>query len=264
MLALGVLVAAGGLMWAGHALASSVAGRSSRSGMTSERTSKGLKQTKRVITNVSITAAVAAYPLMRGAEPLTYYGGLLPLDGRAWACLQGFFAAVLYMGLMFLGWVATDNLRFRIRHRPGRLASRLAAVPFSAALGALTEELLFRGMVVADLLDSLGAVPAVAIGALVFAGAHYLRRVKRYWTFAGHLVLGGLLCATFVWTRALWLPIGLHAGGILLTLGTRPFVRYTGPAWLVGASVFPYAGAVGMLALVLLTISMWLTYGGSL
>ncbi len=45
-------------------------------------------------------------------------------------------------------------------------------------------------------------------------------------------------------------------------MAVRPVVRYTGPAWLVGASIFPYAGAVGIAALVLLTVNMWLVYGG--
>jgi hypothetical protein len=58
--------------------------------------------------------------------------------------------------------------------------------------------------------------------------------------------------------------MGLHAGGIFLTLGTRPFVRYTGPGWLFGASIFPYAGLVGIAALAVLTLSIWITYGGSL
>ena len=44
-------------------------------------------------------------------------------------------------------------------------------------------------------------------------------------------------------------------------MGARPFVRYVGPPWLVGASIFPYAGVVGLGALVLLTVNIWLYYG---
>jgi len=54
----------------------------------------------------------------------------------------------------------------------------------------------------------------------------------------------------------------LHAAGVILLLGTRPFIRYEGPTWLIGASVFPYAGAVGVIALAMLTVNVYLTYGG--
>ena len=100
------------------------------------------------------------------------------------------------------------------------------------------------------------------IGTVIFAAAHYVRSVKRYWTFPGHVALGALLCAAFYWTGNVWLSFGVHAGGVLVLMAVRPVVRYTGPAWLVGASIFPYAGAVGIAALVLLTVNMWLVYGG--
>jgi hypothetical protein len=44
-------------------------------------------------------------------------------------------------------------------------------------------------------------------------------------------------------------------------MGVRPFIRYSGPAWLVGASVFPFAGALGVTALLLLILNVWLAYG---
>ena len=99
-------------------------------------------------------------------------------------------------------------------------------------------------------------------GVFVFAAAHYIRGVKRYWTFFGHLALGTLFCVAFYYTRALWLPLGLHAAGILVLSAARPFIRYTGPAWLVGASIFPYAGAVGIVALLALALNVALSYGG--
>jgi hypothetical protein len=70
-----------------------------------------------------------------------------------------------------------------------------------------------------------------------------------------------LLCVSFACTGALWLPLGLHGGGILIIMGLRPLVRYVGPPWLVGASIFPYAGAVGVIGLTILTFNMWLLHG---
>lgn len=261
MTAIGLLIAAVALMWVGQCAILLSAGEPIRLRISSAGMTKPMKQAGRAVTNLAIAAVVLLYPLTRGEGPVAYYARLLPIDTTALRGLHGFAVAVLFLALMFLAWVATDNLRLRLRHEAGRTARRLAVVPLSAALGALTEELLFRGVVLADLLDSMPAVPAVAIGAAIFAAAHYVRRVKRYWTFPGHCMLGVLLCTAFLWTRSLWLPMGLHAGGILMTLGTRPFARYAGPPWLVGASIFPYAGLIGVLALGLLTVSMWLSYG---
>jgi membrane protease YdiL (CAAX protease family) len=93
----------------------------------------------------------------------------------------------------------------------------------------------------------------VALSTLVFAVAHYVRKVKRRWTFAGHIMLGLLLSVAFHQTGNLWLAIGLHAGGNFMILGTRPLITNRGPAWLTGASIFPYAGAAGVVGLGILT-----------
>lgn len=262
MLAIALLVIAAVVMWAGRRTVRWVAARASRSPTGSRGATKAAKRADRAIAYLTIVGVVVAYPLLMGEELLAYYGRLLPLDRGAMGSLYAFSVAVLFLAVIFLAWVATDNLRFRVRHKPRRLAGKLAVVPISAVLGALTEEVLFRGVVMADLLEWFEPIPAAAIGAVLFACAHYMRRVKRYWTFPGHVVLGVMLCATFVFTRTLWAPIGLHAGGILITLGTRPFVRYTGSPWLVGASIFPYAGPLGIVALLLLTGTMWMAYGG--
>lgn len=177
--------------------------------------------------------------------------------------MHGSATAILYLSLLYLAWLTTDNVRFHLRPDRRRLLRRLAGAPFTALFAALVEELLFRGVLLADLLESFDPRVAVPIGVVVFAGAHYIRGVKHYWTFAGHLALGTLFCVAFVCTGALWLSVGLHAGGVLVLMGLRPLVRYSGPAWLVGASIFPYAGVVGVVALVLLTINMWLCYGGA-
>jgi membrane protease YdiL (CAAX protease family) len=261
MLGITLLVAVGLLRWASQGALRMYAGQPVWPWVEAELP-KRLKKVNRTAGNLAIAAAIVAYPYFRGQDPRIYYGHLLPPDFRIMEGLHGFLLGTFFLAVLYLAWTATDNVRFRIRHPPRRLALRLAVVPLSAVFGALVEELLFRGIILADLLEYVDPIWAVAAGAILFAGAHYARRVKRYWTLAGHLALGVLLCATFVWTRKLWLPMGLHAAGIFLTLGTRPFVRSTGPAWLVGASIFPYSGLIGVIALILLTLTMGLAYGG--
>jgi membrane protease YdiL (CAAX protease family) len=107
----------------------------------------------------------------------------------------------------------------------------------------------------ADLQRSWPAHPWAAVvgSTVIFALAHYVRKVKRKWTFVGHVMLGLMLSVAFHETGNLWLATGLHAGGNFMILGARPLMTNKGPAWLSGASIFPYAGAIGVAGLGILT-----------
>ncbi len=263
MLALLLLVLLVAIMWSTQTILLWATGRPLRLRISLAGLPRPLKLLSRTINGCALAAILLTFPILRGVSPVDYYGGLFPGLTRPREMLHGAAAATLYLALVYLAWTVTDNVRFQIRHSWGRLIRRLAGVPPTALLIATFEELLFRGMLLSDLLRSFTPAIAVGVGAAAFAAAHYLRPVKRYWTFPGHLALGVLLCLSFLWTRALWLPIGLHAGGVLVLMAVRPFIRYTGPAWLAGASIFPYAGLVGVLALGLLTLNMWLSFGGA-
>jgi membrane protease YdiL (CAAX protease family) len=260
MLALFLLALIPLIMWLGQSALLLRAGLPLRLRISAADLPRPLKRINRAVTYVAFAAVLLGYPWLRGRTPLAYYSDFFPLGYRAFEMLYGAAAAILYLALLYLAWNLTDNVRFRVRHSPGRLIQRLAGVPPTALLVAVLEELLFRAILLAGLIESFPARIALPLGVLAFAGAHYVRSVKRHWTFPGHLALGTLFCAAFFWSDALWLSVGLHAGGVLVLMAVRPFVRYTGPAWLVGASIFPYAGAVGILALLLLTVNMWLTW----
>lgn len=261
MLALGLLAIVPILMWLGQTALRASVGLPPTWRLSSHGLPRRLHSMNRVLTNGALLLVVAVYPLLRGQSPRVYYAAMLPLEGGPAQFVHGVLLALLYLGALFLVWGLTDNIRFAVRDRPGRLAGRWATVPISALLGSFAEELVFRGVVLAGLLESLPTVAATVIGVIVFAGAHYVRKVKRYWTVAGHLALGTMLCVAFVCTRTLWLPLGLHAGGILIIMGMRPVMRYHGPGWLVGASIFPYSGVTGVVGLTLLTLSLVAHYG---
>ena len=262
MRAMLLLLAVPAVMWLSQTALLIVAGLPIRVRINPVDLPRHLKRYNRAATYLAFMGVLAVYPLLRGRTPWDYYPSFFPLGGRPWELLHGAASATLYLTLLYLAWLLTANVTFRVRHEPRKLVKRLVGVPLTAFMVALIEELLFRAVLLADLLDTLPMVPAIVLGTFIFAGAHYVRSVKRYWTIGGHLVLGILLCLAFYYTRALWLPIGLHAAGVVLLLGTRPFIRYRGPAWLVGASVFPYAGVLGVTALVLLTINICMIYGG--
>ncbi|MEW6253053.1 MAG: CPBP family intramembrane glutamic endopeptidase [Planctomycetota bacterium] len=272
MLAVVLLLTVPVMMWLGQSALLYRAGLPLRLRLGAADLPRPLKRINRGVTHAAFAAALLAYPLLRSVgsgayeSPLAYYARYLPPGRGPAQFLFGCAAAVLYLALLYLAWLLSGNVHFRVRHGPARLAQRLTGAPLTALLIAFVEELLFRAMLLAGLLEWLGpggTPAAVALGALAFAGAHYVRAVKRYWTFAGHVALGVLLCAAFVATGNVWLSWGLHAGGVLMLMAVRPLVRYTGPAWLVGASIFPYAGLAGIVGLGLLTLNVWLCCGAS-
>ena len=214
----------------------------------------------RIATQVILLSVILGYPMLKGRTPLEYYGSLMPWD-QSWSFAHGAAASSLFLCALFLVWITSDLLRVDVHHSRRKWIRRLALLPATALFGAFVEELLFRGVVMADIMESVlfSHAPwfAIAISTLVFTMAHYVRAVKRRWTVGGHIALGVLLSVAFLRTRTLWLPAGLHAGGILLIMGIRPFVRYRGPAWLIGASIFPFAGVAGIIGLVMMTAYVW-------
>jgi membrane protease YdiL (CAAX protease family) len=216
----------------------------------------------RLVTQLALLGVILVYPLLRHESIIKYYGDLVPVN-LAPQAICGLAASTLLLSLLYLAWVLTDQLQIDVHQSRRKWTRRLVLLVPTAAFGAFVEELLFRGVLLGDLLRDMphSPWPAIGIGTAVFAVAHYVRRTKRRWTFPGHLMLGLLLCVAFVRTGSLWLPVGLHAGGILLIMGTRPFVRYRGPAWLTGASTFPFAGVVGLLGLTVLTAFVIGRYG---
>lgn len=261
MLAILLLVLAPLLMWLAQSAALLAMRRPLRLALGGNDLPGPVEAALRAATHVAMLGVLVGYPLLHGLTPWTYYARFFPTGERPAEFAWGLAAATLYLTLLYLAWTLTDQVRFEIRHRRSRLIRKLVLAPVAGLLIALVEELLFRAVLLEDLLQTLTPAPAVSLGVIGFAAAHYVRRVKRYWTIVGHLALGGLLCTAYLATGALWLPIGLHAAGVTLLTAVRPFVRYTGPAWLVGASIFPYAGVIGVASLTVLATQIALRFG---
>lgn len=262
MLALALLAAVPALMWGVQSLLLACEGLRPRARIGGSDLPERVKLGNRIATYAAFAGVLLGYPALHGESPLAFYARFFPVDGREQQLAFGLGVSLFYLALLYAAWLFTDNLRIDVRQRPAALAKRLATAPVTAALAATVEELLFRAVVLQGLVEDFGVGAALPAGVAIFAGAHYVRSVKRYWTLAGHLGLGLLLCTAYLCSGALWLPIGIHAGGILLIMAMRPLARYTGPAWLVGASIYPYAGLLGVTALLALTLDIWMRFGG--
>ncbi|HET6743929.1 MAG TPA: CPBP family intramembrane glutamic endopeptidase [Kribbella sp.] len=112
--------------------------------------------------------------------------------------------AVVIANIAFLGHYRVDGF--------GSASGALLLVGFMAA-AAVTEELMFRGVLLRVIEERLGSWIALAATSLLFGTAHLLNANATLWgAFSIAVEAGGTLGAAYIATRKLWLPIGLHFG----------------------------------------------------
>jgi|ERR1043166_693516 membrane protease YdiL (CAAX protease family) len=248
MIAFPLLLAVPLLMWIVQNVVLMANGMPVRLRIDARRAPTIVRVAGRITTQICLLTVILGYPVLskRGGI-LGFYQSLLPIGSDFVDFVRGAAAVVLCLSTLYVIWILTERIDIKAHLSRKRCVRRLSMVIPTALFGAGVEELVFRGVLMGDLFRT-GLPPSLAIpvGTIVFAGAHYIRSVKRKWTFPGHLVLGVLLCLAFSLTRNLWLPYGLHAAGIFMIMGTRPFFWYKGPTWITGASIFPFAGLIGI------------------
>ncbi|MCA2223337.1 CPBP family intramembrane glutamic endopeptidase [Nonomuraea aurantiaca] len=175
----------------------------------------------------------------------------------------GLFSAVI-VNIAFMGGYRIDG--------GGSVAGAVALVGFMAA-AAVTEELLFRGILFRIVEERTGTWMALVLTALVFGMSHLFNQHASLWgALAIAIEGGGMLAAAYVATRTLWVPIGLHFGwnfaaaGIFSTEvsgnGATEGLLHgvtSGPALLTGGDFGPEGSPYSVAFCVLMTIVfMWL------
>ncbi|MDN3243439.1 CPBP family glutamic-type intramembrane protease [Glycomyces tritici] len=94
----------------------------------------------------------------------------------------------------------------------GSPAGAMGLIGFMAA-AAVTEELLFRGVLLRIVEGRFGTWIALASTSIVFGLIHLVNPHATLWgATAIAIEAGGMLGAAYIATRSLWLPIGLHFG----------------------------------------------------
>lgn len=140
---------------------------------------------------------------------------------------------------------------------------------------AVTEELLFRGVLFRITEERAGTWIALALTGVLFGLSHLLNPHVSLWeAIAIAIEAGGMLAAAYAATRNLWVPIGLHfgwnfaAGGIFSTQvsgnGTPKGLldaATSGPVAITGGDFGPEGSLYAVLFGVLLTIVfLWLAH----
>jgi membrane protease YdiL (CAAX protease family) len=143
---------------------------------------------------------------------------------------------------------------------------------------AFLEEFISRSLLLSGLLIFLRGrkVLAVLISAIVFGFAHAANPNASILSIIGNS-LGGLIYGlAFVWTRRIWLPLGLHfawnvvQGPILgfpvsgHSMGGMQQIIDVGPHWITGGAYGPEAGLVGILSrlVILAALPFWMRVSG--
>ncbi|MEQ0563736.1 CPBP family intramembrane glutamic endopeptidase [Amycolatopsis sp. NEAU-NG30] len=161
-----------------------------------------------VLGTVTAVLAVLVYRwVVRRTEhrPVTELGG----PGAGLALGRGALLGVALFGLVILNIAFVGGYEVR---GWGSIPGAAGLLGFMAA-AAVTEELLFRGVLFRIVEERTGTGIALVLTGVLFGLAHLFNPHASLWgALAVGIEAGGLLTAAYVATRRLWLPIGLHFG----------------------------------------------------
>lgn len=187
------------------------------------------------------------------------------IGGLGWGLLLGAGLCVLVVGILCaVGSYRVVGVNPSYPIVPALISTGLVA--------AVAEEIMFRGVLLRLVEDSLGTWAAIVIGALVFGGAHLSNQNASLWgAMAIALEAGVLFSALYVVTRSLWWCMGLHFawnvlqgpvfGSAVSGSGAASGLlkaQFSGPDWLTGG-IFGIEASVVSVAL-LTALGMWLLW----
>jgi membrane protease YdiL (CAAX protease family) len=192
--------------------------------------------------------------------------------------LQLILGAVLASGVLgliiwyeaIMGWIILTPLF--LSESLWFIAGLLAIYAINQSLVAFSEELVSRGYIQQNLATRLSTPLAILVTSIMFTSFHIWSML--YYAIPPisasimffNIILGGIMFGlAFVWTRTLWLPMGLHFGWNSMLYHIAGFrdeglfqAQNVGPDILTGGTVGPEAGLIGTVAFVFLIIIIWI------
>src|SRR5262245_46457769 len=82
---------------------------------------RSVRTTGRIVTQVCLAGVVVAYPFLKGQDPVAYYADLMPERHAAVDLVQGFSAAVLYLGILFAAFIISGRMVVELHESRRRL-----------------------------------------------------------------------------------------------------------------------------------------------
>lgn len=160
---------------------------------------------------VGVVAAALAIPVYRWVVRKTERREITELawDGAGAKTGIGVLTGVVMFGFVivniaFLGYYHVDGI--------GTPSGAVGLFGFMAA-AAVTEELLYRGVLFRIIEGWTGTWIALALTSVVFGASHLFNPHASLWGAISIAIAAGLMLgAAYVATRNLWVPIGIHFG----------------------------------------------------
>lgn len=185
--------------------------------------------------------------------------------------LAGIAIAGLLMGAIFLaegqlGWLTVEAVNWPLK--PAGLSELGVWFAIFVIVG-WQEELLARGYWLQNIAEGLNLPLGVLLSSAMFALMHISNPNVSWIAIAGLFFAGLFLASGYLFTRRLWLPIGLHIGwnffegnvfGFQVSgLETFRLIHTTvsGPEWWTGGAFGPEAGLIVLPAMALGVALMW-------
>lgn len=176
-----------------------------------------------------------------------------------WLAMTAVFAVLAAAGVIQIELQAGSGVAWFARRGAYYLVFFLVAAAF--------EEVLCRGYLLQVLAEGAGAVVAVIVTSLFFVVLHSANPGMGAGAAVQIFTAGCVLAIAYLRTRALWLPIALHAAwnftqGFIYGLpvsGVTPddtllAITSSGPGWLTGGDFGPEGGIVAVLVLAVLAV----------
>jgi membrane protease YdiL (CAAX protease family) len=168
--------------------------------------------------------------------------------------------AVIFVVLQVLGYV-TIELK-QVSFWPAVWA--MLSLFWLFTVGAVAEELLYRGYVFQTLIQGITFLPTLLIMSALFAISHGMNPNTSTLAFVNIGLAGVWLGFAYMKTRGLWFPIGLHFSWNFAQTGIFGFntsglefadsrlvvARVTGPEWLTGGAFGPEGGALASVVII--------------
>ncbi len=191
--------------------------------------------------------------------------------------LAGILITFIMMGGIFLvgrglGWITFQGFAWQSNPIPTVFSSVVLSFLVFLVV-AWNEELMSRGYHLQTITNGTNLFWGITLSSLIF-GLLHLGNPNATWFSAAGIFFAGLFFAlAYIWTKGLWLPIGLHLGwnffeGVVfgfpvsgLNINTLSHITVSGPILWMGGAFGPEAGLIVLPALVLGSI---LLYGFSL
>jgi membrane protease YdiL (CAAX protease family) len=208
----------------------------------------------------ALLTLLVGVPLALGENPLTYHLDRLPL-ARASELVSTLVPTIVLVGSLFVVYSLGGMATFETRHSTTRILGKVGRAVLSPLPLALMEEAVFRGVVTEQFLrawgpDRVGVGAALVVTAALFSSVHFMRPKRTVWLpWVGLFGLGLILGLAYVLAgHTYWVPVGIHAGGVLVIQISRPFTRLRGPVWLTGYPSYPISGVLGLGVMTLLMV----------